>query len=75
MSDEGKKMDAMTDEGGLLTVRDAAKRLKCGIKKIYELDKAGKLDIVKLGHSSRVTETSLRRLIAELPRRVPADRT
>jgi excisionase family DNA binding protein len=43
--------------------------LNCGKKKIYQLHRAGKIDMVKLGHSTRVTEASLRRLINELPRK------
>ena len=55
-------------EGRLLSVPQAAEFLSCGKTKIYSLHKAGKIEIVKLGHSTRVTEASLRRLIEELPR-------
>lgn len=56
-------------EGSLLTVRQACELLNCGKKKLYELDKAGKIEMVKLGYSTRITEVSLRRFVSELPRR------
>jgi excisionase family DNA binding protein len=60
----------MTDtEGGLLSILQAMEYLNCGKKKIYQLHRDGKIDMVKLGHSTRVTEASLRRLISELPRK------
>jgi excisionase family DNA binding protein len=65
-----KTMDTMTDtDGGLLSILQAMEYLNCGKKKIYQLHRAGKIDMVKLGHSTRVTEASLRRLINELPRK------
>jgi len=48
-----------------------SKLLNCGKKKLYDLDKAGQIEMVKLGYSTRVTEVSLRRLVSELPRRTP----
>jgi excisionase family DNA binding protein len=62
------KTDTDTD-GGLLSVLQAMEFLRCGKKKIYQLGREGKIDLVKLGHSTRVTEASLRRLISELPRK------
>ena len=56
-------------EGGLVSVAQAMAFLKCGKKKIYQLGRDGKIDMRKLGHSTRVTEASLRRLVSELPRR------
>jgi excisionase family DNA binding protein len=66
-------MDALLEpiEGSLLTVRQACELLNCGKKKLYDLDKAGQIEMVKLGYSTRVTEVSLRRLVSELPRRTP----
>jgi len=62
-------MDTRTDDGGLLSISQAMARLQCGKKKLYQLNREGKIDMVKLGHSTRVTEASLRRLVNELPRR------
>lgn len=56
-------------EGSLLTIRQACEFLNCGKKKLYRLDEAGQIEMVKLGNSTRVTEVSLRRLVSELPRR------
>jgi excisionase family DNA binding protein len=64
-----KKMDTLADEGRLLSVAQACEYLRCGKKKLYQLQKAGKVDMRKLGHSTRVTEASLRRLVNELPRK------
>ena len=63
-----KKMDTRADDGGLLSISQAMLFLKCGKKKLYQLNRDGKIDMVKLGHSTRVTEASLRRLIDALPR-------
>ena len=62
-------MDAVPDEGRLLSVAQAMAYLNCGKKKLYQLNRAGLIDMVKLGKSTRVTEASLRRLVNELPRR------
>jgi len=62
-------MKTDTDEGGLLTILQAQEFLGCGKKKIYQLHREGRLDLRKLGHSTRVTEASLRRLVNELPRK------
>ena len=63
-------MDAVTDDGGLLTVQQAAKILHTSRKTIYELHAAGQLEMLKLGRATRIPEASLRKLVAELPRRV-----
>ena len=62
------KTDTDTD-GGLLSILQAMEYLNCGKKKIYQLGRDGKIDMLKLGHSTRVTEASLRRLVNELPRK------
>lgn len=62
-------MKTDTDEGRLFTILQAMEFLGCGKKKIYQLHRDGKIDMVKLGHSTRVTEASLRRLVNELPRK------
>ena len=61
-------MDTRADDGGLLSISQAMARLQCGKKKLYQLNREGRIDMVKLGHSTRVTEASLRRLIDALPR-------
>jgi Helix-turn-helix domain len=61
-------------EGGLVSIAQAMAFLKCGKKKIYQLGRDGKIDMRKLGHSTRVTEASLRRLVNELPRRGAAEK-
>jgi excisionase family DNA binding protein len=66
---KAKMMDTTIDEGRLLSVAQACERLRCGKKKLYELSRTGKIEMVKLGHSTRVTEASLRRLVNELPRK------
>ena len=63
------KTTAQVDDDRLLSVAQACDYLRCGKKKLYQLHRAGLLEMVKLGHSTRVTETSLRRLINELPRK------
>ena len=62
-----KKLRTIPD-GRLLSISQAAEFLSCGRTKVYSLHRQGKIEIVKLGHSTRVTEASLRRLIEELPR-------
>jgi excisionase family DNA binding protein len=56
-------------EGGLLTIRQACEFLNCGKQKLYKLDRAGQIVMVKFGHATRVTETSLRQFVSALPRR------
>lgn len=63
-----------TETDGLVTINEAAKFLHTGRKRIYQLADEGRLELLKLGHSSRISMASLRRLIAELPRRGPAER-
>ena len=67
-----KKMDAIPDEGGLLTVKQAAKLLNLSRKTIYELHASGQLEMLKLGRATRIPEASVRKFVAALPRRVPA---
>jgi len=62
-------MDTRTGDGGLLSISQAMLFLNCGKKKLYQLNREGRIDMVKLGHSTRVTEASLRRLVNELPRK------
>ena len=66
---KAKMMDTRADDGGLLSISQAMLFLKCGKKKLYQLNREGRIDMVKLGHSTRVTEASLRRLVNELPRK------
>jgi excisionase family DNA binding protein len=61
-------------DGGLLSILQAMEYLNCGKKKIYQLHRDGKIDMVKLGHSTRVTEASLRQLINELPRKASGEK-
>lgn len=50
-----------------LSVRDVCKLLRCGRTKFYALVKVGDLKAIKVGHSTRVTETEFRRFCASLP--------
>ena len=59
----------IADEGRLLSVAQACERLRCGKKKLYALAKAGQIEMLKLGSSTRIPEASVRKLIAELPRK------
>jgi excisionase family DNA binding protein len=67
-------MKTDTEDGGLLTILQAMEFLNCGKRKIYQLSREGRIDMVKLGHSTRVTEASLRRLVNELPRRASGEK-
>lgn len=50
----------------LLTLAQAAEILECSTYKIYALQRAGQLEMRKIGHRSvRVTEESVRRLLAD----------
>lgn len=55
----------MTD---LLTVNQAAALLNSSRKKIYQLVRADKINMIKLGRSTRITAASVHRLIGEPPR-------
>jgi len=52
--------------GNLLTVAQVQNVLKCGKTKVYDLAKAKKLELVKFGKRSRVTERSLEALLREM---------
>jgi excisionase family DNA binding protein len=67
-------MKTDTDEGRLFTILQAMEYLGCGKKKIYQLHRDGQIDMRKLGHSTRITEASLHRLVNQLPRRQPGDK-
>lgn len=43
--------------------RTAARMLDCGETKIYELEKSGELETIKLGADRRITVESIRRFI------------
>jgi excisionase family DNA binding protein len=67
-----KKTGRLADEdSGLLTVAQACRFLKVSKKKLYKLDREGLIEMRKLGHTTVITEASLRRLINELPQRAP----
>ena len=63
-----KKLKAVSDDGdtSLRSIAFAMDKLSCGRVKIYQLVKSGRLEMVKLDGRSRITDRSLRRLIAEL---------
>jgi excisionase family DNA binding protein len=42
----------------------AARMLDCGVTKIHELIKAGKLETIQIGADRRVTIASVKRLVA-----------
>jgi excisionase family DNA binding protein len=50
----------------LRKIDEAAQMLNCGRSSIYELIDAGRLELVKLGRSTRITDRSVRRLVDEL---------
>jgi excisionase family DNA binding protein len=59
---------AQTIDGGaavLLTVDEAAARLRIGRVKAYELMKDGKIDYVMIGRARRVVAASLSRLASQ----------
>jgi excisionase family DNA binding protein len=55
-------------ESGLLTIPQVMNRLMCGRTKIYDLVHDDRLELVKFGAHSRITERSLHKLQAELLR-------
>jgi excisionase family DNA binding protein len=61
-----KSESATEDQFGLRTIAEAATALKCSPKKIYRLQRQGRLEFVKLDHSTRVTERSLQKLLSEI---------
>ena len=50
----------------LRKVEEGERMLNCGRSTIYELIDAGKLEMVKLGRATRLTDRSIRRLVDEL---------
>jgi excisionase family DNA binding protein len=57
-------MMAEAPDSQLRTVAEACAILRCGRWKIYELQKAGDLELVKFGHRTvRVTQRSIDRLL------------
>jgi excisionase family DNA binding protein len=52
----------------LLSVREAKSRLGFGLTKFYDEVRAGRLEIVKAGKRTLVSEAELDRYIAALPR-------
>lgn len=56
------------DYDRLLTIPTVAQILACSRQKIYQLGKDEQLEMVKFGSSTRITDASLRKLMANLPR-------
>lgn len=57
------------DDGGDIVLRSipyAMGRLGCSRTKIYELVKDGRLELRKFDRSSRITDRSLRKLLADI---------
>jgi excisionase family DNA binding protein len=50
-------------DDGLRTVAHAAERLGCSVGTIYNLGHDGRLELVKFGRNTRVTEASLKKLL------------
>ena len=70
MPKEMKKMDTRADEDhGLLTVAQACRFLRVSKKKLYRLERDGLISMHKLGHSTVMYESELRRYLADLPKR------
>lgn len=49
-----------------LTVQEACEVLKCSKRKINELRRDGRLEVVKFDHANRVTKRSLNRLLSQI---------
>lgn len=60
------KTSSRANDSGLRSIEDAQEFLGCGRSRVYELINSGKLDIVKFGRLTRVTQRSLDRFVAEL---------
>jgi hypothetical protein len=52
----------------LLTIPAVQEILRCSRQSVYRLYEAEQLQLVRLGGMTRVTETSLRKLMGDLPR-------
>ena len=59
-------MDRHDDEVLLRTVDEAQRTLRVSRSTIYELLREGRLQHVKLGKSTRITDASIRQLVAQL---------
>jgi hypothetical protein len=57
---------------GLCTIQQAQKMLGCSRSKIYALRDQGRLELVKFDHRTKVTQSSLEKLLAEIKARVLA---
>jgi excisionase family DNA binding protein len=60
---------AMKTYDDLLTLQEAQDILRCGKTKIYELEKEGRLELVKLGPRTRVTGSSMQKLLTDMKNR------
>jgi excisionase family DNA binding protein len=60
-------MNSTTFEPALMKIEPACRYLDIGRSKFYELVHEGKLEVVKIGKSARVTTASLKRFVESLP--------
>lgn len=72
--ERGTGMSSPTVDPGpvtlLLTAEEAARALRVGRSKVYDLMRSGELRSVKIGGSRRVSVTTLAEFIADLERHV-----
>jgi excisionase family DNA binding protein len=68
-----KSSNTVRNDSGLRSIEEAQEFLGCGRSRIYELIKSGKLDTVKFGRFTRVTQRSLDRFVAELTAAISRD--
>jgi excisionase family DNA binding protein len=61
-----KKKPKAAAPSDLLTIDEAMAALRVSRRKIYMLAAQGRLDLLKFDHGTRVSQTSLDRLIAEI---------
>jgi excisionase family DNA binding protein len=54
-------------EPALMRIGQACRYIDIGRSKLYELAREGKLEVVKIGKSARVTTASLKRFVESLP--------
>ena len=59
-------MDRHPDEVLLRTILEAETQLRISRSSVYQLIRSGKLQSVKLGKSVRITNASIRQLVAQL---------
>ena len=59
-------MDGHPDEVLLRTIPEAETQLRISRSSVYQLIRSGKLQSVKLGKSVRITDASIRQLVAQL---------